>query len=99
MIIFRLAGVVPFPVANLLPLLFDVKLKNYFIGTFIGLIPSLFVLVSLGSGLEKIISNNEKVPSFVDLLLSPEIYIPLIGFFALLILSIVIKNIFKLNIK
>ena len=99
MIIFRLAAVVPFPIANLLPILFDVKLKNYFIGTFIGLIPSLFILVSLGSGLEKIISNNEKVPSFVDLLLSPEIYIPLIGFFALLILSIVIKNIFKLNIK
>jgi len=51
MTIFRLAAIVPFPIANLLPLLFDVKLKNYFIGTFIGLIPSLFVLVSLGSGL------------------------------------------------
>ena len=34
------------------------KLKNYIFATFVGSMPSMFVTVALGSGIEKIIDQN-----------------------------------------
>ena len=53
-LIYRFVGGIPFQIANLLPVLFNVSAKNYLIGTFLGIIPQIFIMVSLGSGLEKI---------------------------------------------
>jgi uncharacterized membrane protein YdjX (TVP38/TMEM64 family) len=83
-IFFRFVGLVPFQIANLVPTLFNVSIKNYFLGTFLGILPSIFVLVSLGSGIESIIEQNETAPLFSDLLFSSEIYIPILGFINLL---------------
>ncbi|RZO61660.1 MAG: DedA family protein, partial [Candidatus Pelagibacterales bacterium] len=80
MIIYRIVATIPFGIANLLPVLFDVKLKNYFFGTAIGILPSIFILTSLGSGLEKVIGLNEEMPSLMAVIKSPDIYMPLIGF-------------------
>ena len=80
-----------------MPTIFDVKVKNYFFGTLIGLTPNLFIGASLGSGIEKIIEKNEKIPSFLEVILSPEIYIPLLLFILLFIAGILIKK--KININ
>ena len=93
-LVYRFIGGIPFQIQNILPVLFNIKTKNYFFGTFIGLMPQLFVWTSLGSGIEKIIDQNIKFPSFKDLILSSEIYFPIIGFIALLILGLLIKKIF-----
>ena len=87
MFLFRFIGGIPFPIANLLPALFNVSIKNYFIGTFFGMMPQLFIIVSLGSGIEKIINQNETVPSVIDLLFSSEIYTPIISFILLVIIT------------
>ena len=34
-LVYRIVGGIPFPIANLLPILFNIKLKNYFFGTFL----------------------------------------------------------------
>ena len=94
-ILFRFIGLVPFQIANLIPALFNVSIKNYFLGTFLGASPSLFVMVSLGSGIERIIKQNEMAPSFFDFLFSTEIYIPIIGFILLIVSVFLCKKKFS----
>ena len=94
MIIFRFVGFVPFSIANLLPLIFNINMKNYFMGTFIGIMPSIFITCSLGSGLNNAIFKFENFPSITVLLLLPEIYLPIIAFISILIISIIIKKFF-----
>ena len=50
--------------------------------------------VSLGSGIEKIIDQNIEFPSFKDLILSQDIYLPIIGFLILMISALLVKNFF-----
>ena len=73
--------------------LFNMSLKNYFIATFIGSMPSMFVTVAIGSGIENVIDKNEKI-SLISVITSPEIYFPIIGFFVLLLLAFFIKKFF-----
>ena len=88
-------GGTPFPIQNVLPVLFNMSAKNYIIATFIGIIPATFVTVALGSGIEKIIDKNAEL-SFLPVVQSPEIYFPIIGFFILLLIGFIIKkNYFK----
>jgi len=92
-------GGTPYAIQNVLPILFDMPLKNYVIATFIGSMPSMFVTVALGSGIESVIDQNVKL-SISSVLLSPEIYIPIIGFFIILIIAFFIKKkYFKNEIK
>ena len=94
LIIYRIIGGVPFQIQNVLPCIFNVKISNFFWATIIGLIPSLFIVVSIGSGLEEVIDKNLEAPSLTDLIVSPSIYIPMIAFFALLLTTIFIRKIF-----
>ena len=91
-LIYRFVGGIPFQIANLLPILFKVRIENYFFGTFIGIIPQAFIITSLGRGIEKFIKNNDSVPSVFELLTSSEIYLPILGFIFLIILTFVIKK-------
>ena len=74
MLIYRFVGGVPFFIQNILPCLFEVKLKNYFFATFIGMLPQLFIGTSLGNGIEKIINDNEQMPNLFDILTTKDIY-------------------------
>ena len=67
------------------------KLFDFF-GTLLGMTPQIFVWATLGNGIEKIIYKNIQVPSFKDLILSPEIYLPIIGFIVILILGLLTKK-------
>ncbi len=91
--IFRFAGGagIPFGIQNILPVIFDMKIKNYFYATFLGLFPSIFIISSLGSGFEKLIAKNESL-SYLNVIFDPEIYWPIIGFIAILIVSFFIKK-------
>ena len=93
--IYRFVGGIPFAIQNILPTLFNIKYKNYFFGSFFGMMPGLFVIVSLGSGLEKIIDENLEPPLFFDLIKSPEIFIPIISFLFLFLITFIIRK--KLN--
>jgi len=93
-LIYRFVGGIPFAISNILPTLFNIKIKNFFLGSLIGMFPQIFVWTSLGSGIEKIISKNLEPPSFTELILSKEIYLPVFGFIIIVVLGLVIKKIF-----
>ena len=86
-------GGTPYAVQNILPILFNMSVKNYMIATFIGSLPSMFITVSLGSGIENVIDQNSSL-SIGTVLSSPEIYIPLIAFFIIFIIAFVIKKLY-----
>tara|TARA_Y100000817_G_scaffold299314_1_gene277299 strand:+ start:4361 stop:5083 length:723 start_codon:yes stop_codon:yes gene_type:complete len=95
-IIYRMIGGIPFVIQNILPVIFNVKLKNYFFGTFIGITPQLFIIVSLGSGIEKVIDMNDKAPGLINLITQPDIYLPILAFVFFIILTFLFKK-FKNN--
>ncbi|MDC0417286.1 VTT domain-containing protein [Candidatus Pelagibacter sp.] len=96
LLIYRFVGGIPFALSNILPCIFNVKAINFFLATFLGIIPQLFVMVTLGSNIEKIIQENISPPSFLDMMLSPDIYFPIIGFIILVFISYMLrKKIFK----
>tara|TARA_B100001996_G_C18560331_1_gene554333 strand:+ start:279 stop:998 length:720 start_codon:yes stop_codon:yes gene_type:complete len=96
-LLYRFVGGIPFALSNVIPTIFNVKIKNFFFGSLIGIFPQAFIWASLGSGIDKIIKNNQEAPSITELLFSQEIYIPIIGFVILLILGIIIKSIYYKN--
>jgi uncharacterized membrane protein YdjX (TVP38/TMEM64 family) len=93
LLIYRFVGGIPFAIANVLPCIFNVKVSNFFWSTLLGIIPSIFLLVSIGSGLEKIIDQNLEAPSVTDLIYSPDIYIPIIAFAILVVLTIIARKV------
>ena len=93
-LIYRFVGGIPFFISNILPTIFNIKVRNFFFGTLFGMYPQIFVGTSLGSGLNKIIDNNLEPPTLTKLLLSSEIYIPILGFIILLVIGIMVKNFF-----
>jgi len=97
LLIYRLVGGIPFALSNVLPCIFNVKVSNFFWATLIGITPPSFLLVSIGSGLEKIIEQNLEAPSMVDLIYSPDIYIPVLAFAGLVLITIIARKIFYKN--
>ena len=91
-LIYRFIGGLPFFIHNTLPVIFNIRIINYFFGTFLGMIPQLFIMVSIGSGLEKIIKTNNSPPSFFEIIASKDIYLPLIAFIAIVVISIFLKK-------
>ncbi len=93
--IFRLigGGGAPLPIQNTLPVVFNMSIKNYMIGTFLGIIPTTFITVALGSGIESVIEKNTKL-TFSSVFYSPEIYIPIFCFLIILIAAFILKRIF-----
>ena len=96
-LIYRIIGGIPFQIQNLLPVLFNIKIKNYFFGSFLGIMPQALIVVSLGSGISEIIKNNDSIPTIKELLLSYEIYLPIIGFIFFIFLTIILKKFFYKN--
>ena len=96
-LIYRFVGGIPFFISNILPTLFNIKIKNFFFGSILGLAPQIFIWVSLGSGFEEVISKNLTAPTVKELFFSPEIFIPIIGFVTILIIGIFIKRLFYNN--
>ena len=94
LLVYRFIGGIPWVISCLLPTIFNVKAVNFFFATLIGIIPQIFLAVSIGSGIEKLIDKNSEAPGFFELIISSEIYIPLIGFFILVILGVFGRKVF-----
>ena len=92
LLIYRFVGGVPWQLSCILPTIFDVKTINFFLATLIGIIPQIFLAVSIGSGLEKVIDQNTEIPSFTDIIFLSDIYIPILAFFCLVIITIFLRK-------
>ena len=97
LLIYRFIGGIPWQLSCILPTIFDVKIKNFFFASLIGIVPQIFLAVSIGSGLEKIIDQNIEVPKIKDVIFSPEIYIPILAFLSLVLLTIFLRKSFYKN--
>ena len=97
LLIYRFIGGIPFAISNILPCIFNVKIFNFIAATFLGMLPQLFILTSISSGLEKIIDQNPEPPRVMDLITTPNIYIPLIVFFGLMTISIFVRKFFYIK--
>ena len=91
-LIYRFIGGIPFFISNILPTIFNVKVKNFFLGSIIGMAPQLFVGASLGAGLSKILEENSEIPSFFELIFSPDIYTPILGIIFLVLIGLFLKK-------
>ena len=97
LLIYRFVGGVPWQLSCLLPTIFNVKITNFFFATLIGIIPQIFLAVSIGSGLEKVIDQNSEIPRITDIIFSPDIYIPISAFLVLVLLTIFLRKLFYKN--
>ncbi|MDC0333782.1 DedA family protein, partial [Candidatus Pelagibacter sp.] len=73
------------------------KLINFFFATLIGIIPQIFLGVSIGSGLEKVIDQNSEIPGITDIIFSADIYLPILAFVGLVLLSVFLRKFFYKN--
>ena len=89
-------GGMPFAVQNVLPIIFDMKIKKYFFSTLLGIMPGIFIINSLGAGVGNFINKNDSIV-WRELIKDPEIYIPIIVFIAVLILASFINKFFFNN--
>ena len=86
-------GGIPYGIQNVLPVLFDISIKNYFLATLAGSGPPMFVSVALGAGIENFIDENEKLSIFT-VITSQDIYLPILGFVIIIALAFVLKKFF-----
>ncbi len=84
---------VPFGLQNLIPILFGMKKLNYFLASLLGFIPGFFIINTIGAGLNSYVEQAESF-KIIDLILSPEIYLPIMMFIILMILSLITKKFF-----
>ena len=97
LLVYRFVGGIPWQLSCILPTIFNVRKINFFFATLIGIIPQIFLVVSVGSGLEKIIDQNSKVPKITDLIFSSDIYVPILAFFGLVFITIILRKLFYRN--
>ena len=97
LLVYRLIGGIPWQLSCLLPTIFNVKISNFYFATLIGIIPTVFLMVSIGNGLEKVIDQNSEIPLITDIIFSPDIYIPLLAFFSLIFITIFLRKLFYKN--
>ncbi len=92
-LIFRFTGGlgIPFGLQNLIPVLFRMKKFNYFFATFFGLIPSFFIINTIGGGLNLFVKESESF-SIIDLIFTQQIYLPILMFLCLMVISLIIKK-------
>jgi uncharacterized membrane protein YdjX (TVP38/TMEM64 family) len=82
---------VPFFLQNLFPVLFNMKKTNYFFSSLFGFIPSVFIFCTIGSGLNTFIKESDNF-NLLELILTPEIYTPILMFAGFMVVSLVIKK-------
>ena len=97
LLVYRFIGGIPWQLSCILPTIFNVRVSNFFFASLIGIIPQIFLAVSIGSGLDKVIDQNSEIPSITDIIFLPDVYFPIIGFFILVLLTIFLKRLFYKN--
>ena len=93
--IFRFIGGlgIPFPLQNILPVIFNMKKINYFFASVLGLVPIFFIWNTIGSGINNFIKDSENF-SLTKLIFSKEIYLPISMFVIFIFITLIVKNFF-----
>ena len=86
----RLIPAIPFFVANLAPALMGVKLRNYVITTFFGIMPGTVVYTWVGAGLGRVFAAGERPD--LGIFFEWHVLGPILGLCALAVLPIVLKR-------
>ena len=89
---------VPFFLQNVFPVLFNMKKINYSFSSFFGFVPGFFIFNTIGAGLSNYIEKNEEF-SFLKLILTSEIYFPILMFIGLISLSFIVKKKYFKNVN
>ena len=90
----RFLGGIPIQIQNLIPVLFDIKLKFYFLGTLIGIVIQALIVCTLGSAIEKKIYESDSLPKIQDIIKSQEIYLPILAIVFLFIITFILRKFF-----
>lgn len=90
--ILRLIPAFPFFIVNIVPALFDVKLRNYMLSTFFGIIPGALVYASVGAGIGAIFDAGGEA-KLGGLMLQPKVILPILGLITLSLIPIIYKKI------
>jgi len=94
----RLFPGAPFFIVNLVPAFFGVKLRDFVLATFIGIIPGTLVYASVGNGLRAAFEAGVSADPAAQgraLLFAPEIILPIVGLIVLSLLPILAKALRK----
>jgi uncharacterized membrane protein YdjX (TVP38/TMEM64 family) len=90
MLVLRFIPIFPFWVINIAAGMLNVKLRHYFFGTLLGIIPGSLVYVAIGHGLGSVLDQG-KTPDF-SIIFKPEILLPLIGLSILSLIPVIYKK-------
>ncbi|MEO0387158.1 MAG: VTT domain-containing protein, partial [Pseudomonadota bacterium] len=93
LLLMRLVPAIPFFVANLAPALFGVKLRNYALTTFFGIMPGTLVYTWVGAGLGEVFAAGE-TPD-LGILFEWHVLGPILGLCVLSALPIALKALRK----
>ncbi len=91
MFLLRLAPVFPFWAINIAAGIIGVSLRNFLIGTAIGIIPGTFVYASIGNAASAAFAAGEDI-SLSGILFKPETLLPIVGLAILSIIPVVLKR-------
>ena len=89
----RLVPAIPFFVANLAPALMGVKLRNYLLTTFFGIMPGTVVYTWVGAGLGEVFARGEKPDR--GILFEWQVLGPILALCVLAALPILLKKLRK----
>ena len=90
----RLAPVFPFFVINIAPALFGVKLRDYVVATFVGILPGTFAYAYLGQGLDSVLAAASASGESVSIgdLVTPQITIAFLALGLVALIPTVVKK-------
>lgn len=86
----RLVPLFPFAVVNLVPAVLGMKLRDYALATFIGIIPGSFVYTAVGTGLGSVFDRGDEFSARG--ILTPQLMAALIGLACLALVPVVYKK-------
>lgn len=90
MLVLRLVPLFPFWLVNLAPAFLGVRLSTFIVGTFVGIIPGVFVYASLGTGLGAILESGGTPDG--SAVLQPRVLLPILGLAVLALIPVVYKR-------
>lgn len=90
--ILRLVPIFPFFIVNIVPALFQVKVRNYVLSTLFGIMPGALVYAGLGNSINTVFEAGEDV-KFSGLMTRPSVLVPIIGLICLALIPVIYKQI------
>ena len=101
----RLTPIFPFWVVNIVPALLNMRLRDYALATFLGIIPGTLAYAYIGAGLDSVIAAQEAAnPGCAEAgtcrfdvsgLLTPQILLAMTGLAVIALLPVVVRHLYR----